>query len=81
VNRNLTAVVAISNWLAPSEIVVKQRDDARSVFRVKAAQLRLSATTFNHPELKQGMLDLADHWDDLCDKIEADGTRKVMRAI
>jgi len=54
---------------------VKQSEESQSEFRRKAAELRRVAGTYDHPELKQGMLELADRWEQLGDKIEADGTR------
>ena len=54
---------------------MKQSEESQSEFRRKAAELRRVAGTYDHPELKQGMLELADRWEQLGDKIEADGTR------
>jgi len=56
------------------DLSVKRPEGKRSEFRRKAAALREAAEGY-HPELKQGMLDLADRWEQLGDKIEADGTR------
>jgi hypothetical protein len=42
-------------------------------FRAKAAELRATAESYGNPELRTGILEIADSWEELAHRIEADG--------
>jgi hypothetical protein len=42
-------------------------------FRAKAAELRARAEVYVIPDLRTGILEIADSWEQLADRIEADG--------
>jgi len=44
-------------------------------FRSKAAKLRAAADTYSNPELKKGILEIADQWEELGLRIESEALR------
>jgi hypothetical protein len=42
-------------------------------FRAKAAELRARAEVYVIPDLRTGILEIADSWEQLADRIEAEG--------
>ena len=44
-------------------------------FRSKAAELRATAESYTNPELRMGMLELAEQWEELARRIEAEAMK------
>ena len=44
-------------------------------FREKAAALRATAESYTNPELRTGILELADQWEELACRIEAEAQK------
>lgn len=44
-------------------------------FRSKAAELRATADSYSNAELRTGILELAEQWEELARRIEAEATK------
>jgi hypothetical protein len=44
-------------------------------FRSKAAALRATAESYTNPELRTGILELAEQWEELASRIEAEAMK------